>query len=417
MSRSATVAGLLRMNQQSQRRFLVMAVIVLIAFRVVVLFIGLRIGQSVDIQRFFVIAHSPGRPYVDYAVEYPPVLVAVLKLAAFATPDERAFTVTVIVMSLVAEAAIVFLLWRSWSATAALWFLAVDVPLLALFIVRLDLLSVALVIAAVASARRSHAVLAALCIVVAVGLKLWPAPLALVLLPLLPAGARRGYIVAGLCGLFALLTAWLAVGGVAGIEQVLTFRGAAGWQIESLGGSFVRLFTGEPALVQSGAHRVGHVPAALAMLLPLTALASSVWICARVRSWGDVGVAWIACVGVFLLTSSVYSPQFTSWLVPGGAIAFFSGDLLASGAIAAVVLGTFFENAFYQDLVAGTPEAMAFVAVRNLALVAAVIFSARALALRRRGWQPPPGGFLARLGRVLPAGDGQSRQEEALQRS
>ena len=387
------------------RRTVIAALLVLGAFRVLILVIGVQQTISDDGARFYAVGHAPGVPYRDYSVEYPPILVALVKLLAFATPDHHAFTAVIVVLSIVAEAAIAVLLWRTWSVRAVLWFLAADTLLLALFVARLDLVGVALVVAAVSAGLRGRPVTAALCFVIAVGLKLWPLPLALVLIPAIPPVARRAYIVTGATALAALIAAWLALDGVAGIQQVLTFRGATGWQVESVIGSVVRLFTGEPSFLQAGADRFGHVPTALPWVMQLLAAAVVVVTLTQVRGRRDIGAAWVACVGVFLLVSPLFSPQFIAWLIPAGAIAFASGDLLVAAAVAAAVVGTVLENGEYARLVAGLPDAAIYLMLRNAALFVAVVLSVRALRRHRREavaqtLEPRPTGYSGAIARL-----------------
>lgn len=385
--------------RQLSPRFVFAALVALASVRVTAVVIGITLHASaVDPHRFFVIGHAAGRPYSDYPVEYPPVLVALVKVLAFATPDEHAFTMAIIVISLLAEAAVAAMLWRGWSRETALCYLAVDTLLLGLFIVRLDLLSVALALAAVVTALRSRPRLAAICIVLAIGVKLWPLPVALLLVALVPAAQRRTYIVTALAATAALAAAWLALGGVSGIEQVVTFRGAVGWQIESVVGSFVRLVTSEPAFSSAGAARFGHVPGGLAPAMQLAALVLSLWAVAHVRARRDIGAAWVVSVGGFLVASTLFSPQFVAWLVPAGAIAWASGDALVAVAVAAVAVATLFENSHYLQLVVATPDATALLMVRNIALLLAVVAGARAL---QRRTQPTYSAVTARPGRTV----------------
>lgn len=356
--------------------------LVLSGFRIVVLVLALRQGHTVDTDRFFAIAHAAGRPYVDYAVEYPPVLLAMAKLLGAVTPNEQAFTGLTGLISLLAEAGMAAMLWRFWSRGAALWFLAVDTLLLGMFVVRLDLVSVVLVVAAVAAALRSRPRLAAVCIVTAIGFKLWPAPIALVLLPAMPEATRRKYIITGAASLAVLMAAWVSLGGVAGITQVLTFRGAIGWQIESVVGSVVHVFTAEPVVAQAGAQRFGHIPAQLPMLMNIAALAVALWSVTRVRSRHEIGAAWVACVGAFLAASTLFSPQYTAWLIPAGAIAWASRDYAVAAAVAAFSVGTLLENGAYADVVSMSAYGTAMLLLRNLVLVIAVVVATRSMRLR-----------------------------------
>src|SRR3984893_6756726 len=142
-------------------------------------------------------------------VEYPPLLVAVVKGIALVAPSRTPFGVTIVLLSMVAEAAIAVILWRGWGFRAALIFLFIDSFLIALFVVRLDLLSTALVVGAVAALLSRRGVLAGLLIVAAVGLKLWPAPLALVMIPIAPQDIRRRYVLALLGSAAVLACVWL----------------------------------------------------------------------------------------------------------------------------------------------------------------------------------------------------------------
>jgi uncharacterized membrane protein len=90
---------------------------------------------------------------------------------------------------------------------------------------RLDLLSVALAVAAFALLRRRHPALAGGLLAIACFAKIWP--LALTPLLLLPRGRKA-------LGSFVVVVAtgaigWIRWGGVDGLRQVATLRGARGW--------------------------------------------------------------------------------------------------------------------------------------------------------------------------------------------
>ena len=90
-----------------------------------------------------------------------------------------------------------------------------------------------------------------------------------------------------------------------------------------------------------------------------------------------------ACVG-FALLGKVLSPQFLIWLVPLGALAFaWRLHALAAAVAFAAVLTQIEFPAHYFDVVAREPLAIALVAIRNLALLAVIVLSVRALQLRR----------------------------------
>ena len=90
-----------------------------------------------------------------------------------------------------------------------------------------------------------------------------------------------------------------------------------------------------------------------------------------------------ACVG-FAVFGKVLSPQFVIWLVPLGALAFaWRLHALAVAAALAAVLTQIEFPAHYFDVVAREPLALGLVAIRNLALLAVIALSVRALQLRR----------------------------------
>ena len=351
-----------------------------------------------DIQRFLQIAHANGRPYAAYAVEYPPVFVVVLKLLGAAFPDDGVFTVAVVAISMAAELLMAVLLWRAWSARAALLFLFIDSFLIGLFLVRLDLVVTALALAAVVACMRSRALRAGLLMVLAIGMKLWPLPLALIGAVIAPRRARREYVVTVVAAGAALVAVWIAIGGgVQAVQQVVTFRGATGWQVESAVGSFVHLFTREAPYAQSGAQRFGHVPAGVAPLLTVVAavvtLLVLLWVNRR-----TLGSAWVASVGAFLACSTLLSPQFLAWLIPAGAIAWAAGDVAVGAGVLAVTVLTLLEDWQYPGILELQPAGLALVVVRNAALIVVVGVAMHAVWRRRELGQRTAAALVAPTG-------------------
>jgi hypothetical protein len=79
---------------------------------------------------------------------------------------------------------------------------------------------------------------------------------------------------------------WIAWGGFGGPIQVLTFRSARGWQIESVIGAIVRVFSSARVRSESGADRVGYVAgwARWSLAAAGAALVSGIWVLvARIR--------------------------------------------------------------------------------------------------------------------------------------
>ena len=96
-------------------------------------------------------------------------------------------------------------------------------------------------------------------------------------------------------------------------------------------------------------------------------------------------IAALAATVGFALFGKVLSPQFVIWAIPLGALAFAwrLHALAAAVAVAAVMTQIEFP-AHYFDVVAREPVAIALVALRNLALLAVLVLSARELQPRRQ---------------------------------
>ncbi len=285
-----------------------------------------------DVRRYHRIATRAGTPYRDFEVEYPPLTLAAIE--ALDGPDVRQSTVNVMWSQLVVDLLIAAVLAWGWGRRAAIAYLVLGLAFLwyPFLYLRLDLLSVLLAVLALALVRRGRRATGAVALAVACFAKLWP----VVLAPrLIVDGTRRARLAA--VGAFAAIGAlglagWLAVAGTDGPEQVLTFRGADGWQIESTLGSLVHTFGQGQARMEQGAMRVGVVPDVARVGLPLLgfALVGLVWwLAARTRRDDAVvldGLAPLAAVTATLVTATILSPQYVSWLLPFAAIAWVGGE-------------------------------------------------------------------------------------------
>jgi hypothetical protein len=95
-------------------------------------------------------------------------------------------------------------------------------------------------------------------------------------------------------------------------------------------------------------------------------------------------IAALAACTAFALFGKVLSPQFVIWVLPLGALAFAWRMHALAAAVALVAVLTQIEfPAHYLDVVAREPAAIALVGIRNLALIAVIALSVRALQLRR----------------------------------
>jgi hypothetical protein len=340
--------------------------------------LGVQAGAG-DLDRFFVIATMPGRPYADGAVEYPPLTVALLDALHLVAPSRTAFGAAVIVLNVALEAGVVAALWWGFGRRAALAFLVLDTLLIDFLTVHLDLAATLGAVVALALWRRHRLVSAGAVLAVAAGIKLWPLALLPFLYAALPQGHRRRLLTgAGAAG-GVILAGWLAVaGGLQGIAQVVSFRGARGWQIESSGGALIRLFTHAPAHLESGAHRFGAVPRGIGPLLVITGGVVAVAGALLAARTGRAGIAWIAAAGGLMLGSTLLSPQYVVWLLPGVAIAWSEGDRLPTAPAALAVLLTWVGSFTYGALLGADTLFLAIVVVRNLALLVAVGLALRA---------------------------------------
>jgi hypothetical protein len=103
------------------------------------------------------------------------------------------------------------------------------------------------------------------------------------------------------------------------------------------------------------------------------------------RTPRELVLASLAGTIAFALLGKVLSPQFVIWVLPLGVLAFAwrSRALAAAVGVAAVLTQIEFP-AHYFDVVAREPLALALVAVRNAALLAALVLAVRELQPRRQ---------------------------------
>jgi hypothetical protein len=219
----------------------------------------------------------------------------------------------------IVDLAVGAVLGYGWGVFAALVYLTIGLPLLIFIYLRLDLLSVALAALGLALVRRGHERAGGISLALAVLTKVWPIALLPVLLIRARWRAARSFGVALLLGVLA----WVAWAGWTGPMEVLTFRHAAGWEVGSLIGSLVHLFSSAPLVFQSGAVRVGVAPLWAKGLLGagVVVLSSIVWSRAIRRPYTADGVAAVSAVAVLLVLSPILSEQYIIWLLPWAAIA------------------------------------------------------------------------------------------------
>lgn len=292
---------------------------------------GGRVGGP-DVFRFLHVARVAG-PGRVVPIEYAPGELLLIR-GLF---DTGAVETAAIRLALVSFAAYVST-WGAvrwgWGRTAGERYLIAALPLLLLMYERIDLVPVALAAWAIALAVRGRLRGAAVLLAAAVLTKLWPA----VLVPglLLRGGRRAGVWFGAATG--AGFLAWIAYEGMDAPRQVLTFRGATGWEVGSTIGAIVWTVTGEPVRQEAGSGRVGVAPAwaKAALGLLLLALLAVIWIRARARDEDPGGRLALASVAALLLCTPLFSTQYAMWLLPWAGVT--SARDRDPGSLAAVIV-------------------------------------------------------------------------------
>jgi len=270
-------------------------------------------------------------PYLDHAVEYPVLIGAAMWLAALPASDAATFFLWTGVILAACAFGTAWLLDRELGSAPALAFAAA--PTLAISAaVNWDLLAVLLATAGIVAHRRARDLTAGVMIGLGAAAKLYPA----ILLPVLVLAAGR---LRGRHG--AVRTAGAAVGAWAIVNLPVAIAAPDAW------GRFFALSRDRPsdwdALTTVVSHVTGWAPS-VATLNLVTGVAFLVGAAALVtyavrhdppERWHLVALPLVAW---FLLTSKVYSPQFSLWLLPLLAFAFPSWSLWGAFALTDVAV-------------------------------------------------------------------------------
>lgn len=343
-----------------------------------------------DFDNYYDIGTRAGRPYLDFPVEFPVATAQAFRSLAPRAGNRERFGFTLVTLNVVADLAIVAALAWGWGIPAAACYALVVTPLLDLYFLRLDLWSTALATFAVASWRRERAVLAAVGLAAGAAFKLWP----LAFLPLLivprEGRVRVAPIAAAIAAGLVVLGAWLWVAGPRGLYQVLTFRGARGWELESTVGALWMLFDRSSMRLELGAWRIGTMIGPTAIVLFVLGGLPCLWMIWRGARTGHVGAGWAGGLGALLVCSALLSPQFSCWFAPASGVAWVERDTRVSVLTALAVFLTNLEFKSFVPLLRGEAGALALVLARNLALIVLVAVAARLLA--RAPLLPEPAG-------------------------
>jgi hypothetical protein len=388
----------------------VVLVVALVAVRVVGIVVLLGSGvedrHSIlggDARRYEAILSTPGTPYRDFDVEYPPVTLGLLELLGVgvdhAAPDPESgefdgnlsFLARVAISQLALELAAAGLLAWAWNRRTGIAYLVLGTPFVFFPFpyARTDLLGVFLAVLALSLVRRHHDRSGGAALGVAVLAKLWP----VVLAPLMVVLGLRRSIWAWALTLLVGAGLWLAFFGPAGFGQVATFRGSKGWQIESLPGVFFHITDPGGSHVEGGAWRTAaHVPLLVKPLLPALALgnAALAWWWAWIRhhrspsddEWATWALAPLASILGLLVFSTIISPQYLLWFVPFVAIIAARGDRLITGIYVVAACLTTFILATIHGQIEGRLYATLPIVARNACLVAMLAITLWKLAPR-----------------------------------
>ncbi|MFN2582335.1 MAG: hypothetical protein ABR498_06300 [Candidatus Dormibacteria bacterium] len=372
-------AAALRRGIVEHHGLLIVVIVVAITFiRVVIVADALMYeSSSGDIGRYYEIA-TGGIPYRDQAVEYPPMAVLVIDALHAVAPARHAFGLAVIVMMALADVMLCVLMWRTFGPALGTTFLVVDTLLFVVLITRMDVLPT-LLAAVFMIERTRRPVAAAFSWVLAVGLKLWPVVLGVFMLD--RTTPRRRAVITGLIGCAVLSLSWVLLAGGKGLGDVVTYRGAHGWQMESVVGAVLRTLTKARVQIDQGAARLGTVPPVVGPALLALGAAAGLALSSLATRRGQWGTGWLAGVLCLLVTSTLLSPQFLVWATPGAALALFETRAAMWAALAFIAAAglTTLEYNLYGSLFDGDASVQALLLIRNALLIAALALAVRAL--------------------------------------
>lgn len=338
-----------------------------------------------DIGRFSEVAEG-GRPWIDHAVEYPPLMVGAI-VATFSVTDSLAEANRLLIATtLVADLLTALIVYRAASDRAALWYLGVGLVLLPEQYLRLEVLPGILAAAALAMVL-SRPRLAGGFAALGAAAKVWPALLLVGFLAARRLRAAAGIVVAG--GLMVML--WVALFRTDAIGQVISLRAATGWQAETLPGSLAALADPTATVrLELDAYRIGTlvpwvVTALRAVAVAAMAVLATIGWRAGQRDVVTVATATLGAVAALLVTAPLLSTQFLLWLSVPAAFAVGHDRLptsVAASGLATVITGITLKVVGPAGVAA--PLAAASLLVRDAALIVVVLAAGYELAAAGR---------------------------------
>jgi Glycosyltransferase family 87 len=363
----------------------------LVAFRVVALVLVIADAErspmrDPDVLRAERIATSPATPYRDFPVEYMPIETGAIELIG--GDGFVATSVRLAVIAFVADLAAAGAVAWGWGRRPAAVYLLVGIPLLSFMYQRFDPVSVAFAAWGLAWLKnRGDGVVAGGALGLAIMAKLW----AVALLPLLL--FRRAWrTAAGIAAVgVGIGAAWYAVGGPKAPFQVLSFRDATGWSVESVVGNVLWIVTRRQIGPQAGAIRIGDAPTWAKGLLLLALLACE-WVIWRraLRDRRDpTGGTTLVAVMTLMVLSPLLSTQYFAWTLPWIAVAFEGDDrerrVATLAAVAIAITGLLHLSYLNESPLTNVAEKW-FLLLRNAVCVAVVVSWLRPFAMP---WRAP----------------------------
>ena len=337
-----------------------------------------------------------GLPYRAFAFEYPPLAAPLIALPGLLGTGEESFRLAFAVWTLAGAAAVVLLCGALARVTGGdprrAMFAAALMPLLLGALVRthFDVFPVAILLGGLLLLCRDRPRAGLAVLGLGAMTKLFPlvaVPVALAWLVV--RGRRREAWQGGLaCAATIAVVALAAIAASPdGAADAVGYHLDRPVQIES-----------SPALVLLGLDAVGigdavsvsshrsdgllhDADGAVAALFAGVLVGLVALLAARVgRAPRDLVLASLAGTLAFALFGKVLSPQFLIWSLPLGALAFaWRLHALAASIAAAAILTQIEFPAHYADVVAREPRALALVALRNAALLTALVLAVREL--------------------------------------
>ncbi len=363
----------------------------LVAFRVVALALVIVDAErspmrDPDVLRAERIATSPARPYRDFPVEYMPLETGAIELIG--GDGFVATSVRLAVIAFVADLAAGGAVAWGWGRRPAAIYLVVGLPLLSFMYQRFDPVSVALAAWGLALLRRhGDDTLSGGALGLAIMAKLW----AVALLPMLLL-QRAWRAAAGVAAVGAVVgAAWYLEAGPTAPLQVISFRSATGWSVESVVGNLAWIVTRRQIGPQAGAIRIGVAPtwAKALLLLALLGCEWLVWRRAMHDGRDPAGGTAIAAVMALLVFSPLLSTQYFAWTLPWVAVAFEGDDrerrIATLVTIAIAITGLLHLSYLNESPLTNVTEKW-FLFLRNGLCVAALVSWLRPFALP---WRAP----------------------------